>query len=350
MTAMNYGYGLMTALLLSISGTRAQQPVNPDVLGYIEAFRDAAVLEMQRTGVPASVKLAQAILESEAGKSDLVTRSNNHFGIKCKSSWTGEKVYHDDDEQGECFRKYASAGDSYRDHSDFLRTQPRYAFLFELEPTDYKGWAYGLKKAGYATNPRYPEIVIRYIEQYRLNDVTLLAMSGYEGRQSTDLRDVALSAKGPQEVKIPAIPANPAPPAPITETRSAPVAYPDGEFRINATKVVYASAGTSLLAMAEKHRVRLGLLLDINDLDGQQDILGHDQLIFLQRKRKQGVNDHHIVRPGETLHGIAQEEGIRLESLLEYNNLTRSSNVQTGSMLNLHGASPKGSVMNIFKK
>jgi hypothetical protein len=347
---MNHGYGLIIALLLSISGTRAQQPVNPDVLGYIEAYRDAAVLEMQRTGVPASVKLAQAILESEAGKSDLVTRSNNHFGIKCKSTWTGEKVYHDDDERGECFRKYASADESYRDHSDFLRTQPRYAFLFDLEPTDYKGWAYGLKKAGYATNPRYPEIVIRYIEQYGLNDVTLLAMSGYEGRRSSGVQDISLSTRGPQEEKIPEMPANPTPPVPIKEARPAPVSYPAGAFRINETKVVYATAGTSLLALAEKHRVRLGLLLDFNDYDGQQDILGYDQLIFLQRKRKQGLNDHHLVRPGETLHSIAQEEGIRLESLLEYNHLTRSSNPEAGSRLTLQGESSKGSVMSIFKK
>lgn len=350
MIFMNHGYGLMIALLLCISGTRAQQPVNPDVLRYIEAFRDAAVLEMQRTGVPASVKLAQGILESEAGKSDLVTRSNNHFGIKCKSTWTGEKVYHDDDERGECFRKYASADESYRDHSDFLRTQPRYAFLFDLEPTDYKGWAYGLKKAGYATNPRYPEIVIRYIEQYRLNDVTLLAMSGYEGRQSSDIQDVSLSTRGPQEEKIPDMPVNTIPPATIKEARPAPVDYPEGAFRINDTKVVYATAGTSLLALAEKYKVRLGLLLDFNDFDGQQDILGYDQLIFLQRKRKQGKNDHHLVRPGETLHSIAQEEGIRLESLLEYNDLTRSSNPETGSRLTLQGESSKGSVMSIFKK
>ena len=127
-----------------------------------------AIREMQRTGVPASITLAQGILETEAGKSDLVIRSNNHFGIKCKSSWTGEKVYHDDDAQGECFRKYSDAEDSYKDHSDYLRTQPRYASLFSLDPLDYKGWATGLKKAGYATNPRYAQILIKYIEKYNL--------------------------------------------------------------------------------------------------------------------------------------------------------------------------------------
>ena len=123
---------------------------------------------MIRTGVPASITLAQGIHETSAGKSALVLKSNNHFGIKCKSSWTGGKVYHDDDEAGECFRQYALPNESYRDHSDFLKNGPRYASLFNLDPHDYKGWAFGLKKAGYATNNKYPQILIKLIETYNL--------------------------------------------------------------------------------------------------------------------------------------------------------------------------------------
>ncbi|RYZ47731.1 MAG: N-acetylmuramoyl-L-alanine amidase, partial [Chitinophagaceae bacterium] len=118
---------------------------------YIDKYKDIAMAEMARTGVPASITLAQGIHESGAGTSDLVQRSNNHFGIKCKTEWTGEKVYHDDDARGECFRKYDDPFTSYKDHSDFLRARKHYASLFDLDPQDYEGWAYGLKKAGYAT-------------------------------------------------------------------------------------------------------------------------------------------------------------------------------------------------------
>ena len=141
---------------------------NPAIIRYINTYKFLAIQEMQRTGVPASIKLAQGILETQAGESDLVKRSNNHFGIKCKTAWNGNKVYHDDDEKGECFRAYGSAEDSYRDHSDFLKRSQRYAFLFQLDPADYKDWAKGLKKAGYATNPKYTQQLIKYIETYDL--------------------------------------------------------------------------------------------------------------------------------------------------------------------------------------
>ena len=141
---------------------------------YINIYKDIAVAEMKRSGIPASVTLAQGILETESGNSDLVKRSNNHFGIKCKSTWTGETVTHTDDAPDECFRKYKQPADSYKDHSDYLRSAPRYASLFQLEPGDYKGWAYGLKRAGYATNPKYPQILITNIERYNLQQYDAL--------------------------------------------------------------------------------------------------------------------------------------------------------------------------------
>ena len=156
------------------SASRAQNP--EAIQNYINTYKDMAIIEMQRTGVPAAIKLAQGIHETMAGTSDLVLSSNNHFGIKCKDTWKGESVVHDDDLRGECFRKYASAIESYRDHSDFLKSSSRYAFLFNLDPTDYEHWAYGLKRAGYATNPRYPQIIISLIEDYHLQDYTMIAL------------------------------------------------------------------------------------------------------------------------------------------------------------------------------
>ncbi len=142
---------------------------------YIAQYKDIAIREMKRMGVPAAISLAQGLLETENGNSELLKKSNNHFGIKCKSSWTAEGVSHDDDAPGECFRVYKNAEDSYRDHSNFLRGGSRYAFLFKLDPKDYKGWAYGLRKAGYATNPKYPDILIKNIEDNNLEQYTLEA-------------------------------------------------------------------------------------------------------------------------------------------------------------------------------
>jgi flagellum-specific peptidoglycan hydrolase FlgJ len=136
---------------------------------YFETFREMAVHEMHRSGVPASITLAQGALESGDGNSTLARSANNHFGIKCHNDWNGRKIYYDDDAKNECFRKYPSVEDSYRDHSDYLREKQRYAFLFELDPLDYKGWARGLKKAGYATNPSYASKLIEIIDEYDLH-------------------------------------------------------------------------------------------------------------------------------------------------------------------------------------
>lgn len=143
---------------------------------YIVQFNEIAVKEMIRTGVPASITLAQGILESQSGESDLVKRSNNHFGIKCKPEWTGDKTYHNDDKKGECFRVYISAEASFIDHSDFLKTRSHYNFLFSIDPLNYVAWANGLKKAGYATLSTYPQKLINLIKDYNLNDYTKAAL------------------------------------------------------------------------------------------------------------------------------------------------------------------------------
>jgi LysM repeat protein len=165
---------ILFCLLFACNATFGQ--TSQVVRDYIARFRDIAIAEMQRTGVPASITLAQGILETEAGKSPLVIKSNNHFGIKCKSDWRGEYVTHDDDAKGECFRKYNDPAESYKDHSDFLKNRPHYAPLFKLSVTDYEAWAYGLKKAGYATNPKYPQLLIKLIRDYDLQQYTMMAL------------------------------------------------------------------------------------------------------------------------------------------------------------------------------
>jgi flagellum-specific peptidoglycan hydrolase FlgJ len=143
--------------------------VSTDIIGdYIAQYKNIAMGNMKSYGIPASIILAQGILESGAGRGDLAQTANNHFGIKCHAGWTGESVRHDDDARQECFRKYTEAGESFKDHALFLTGRGRYAFLFELEKDDYEAWAKGLRRAGYATDPRYPEKLISYIERYNL--------------------------------------------------------------------------------------------------------------------------------------------------------------------------------------
>src|ERR1043165_5295449 len=206
----------IASLVISVAAT-AQDPAT--IRAYINTYKAVAISEMQRTGVPAAIKLAQGIHETGAGTSDLVLKSNNHFGIKCKTEWEGEKVYHDDDAKGECFRKYDDPSISYRDHSDFLRNRPFYSSLFKLDPTDYEAWAFGLKKAGYATNPKYPQILIGLIHDYNLQDYTLIVL----GKKTMDPNGVEWAKNNETGTTNNQIVA-----APKT-------IYPEGVFAINDT-------------------------------------------------------------------------------------------------------------------
>ncbi|HVZ55092.1 MAG TPA: glucosaminidase domain-containing protein [Chitinophagaceae bacterium] len=323
----------MAGLLLAGLG-RAQDPQT--IQQYIDAYKDLAIREMIRTGVPASIKLAQGIHETQAGTSDLVRESNNHFGIKCKSTWTGESVTHDDDARGECFRKYPTAEDSYRDHSDFLKGSPRYASLFQLDPTDYRDWAWGLKKAGYATNPKYAQILIQLIEQYHLNDYTLIAL----GRLRGDSADLAAAGKPVPDQPASDVAGKGHSGIPQDSTvQPVESRYPEGEFRINATRVVFVRQGTPFLTIASQYQIPLARLFEFNDMD-PAEAAAKDQLIYLQRKRKTGDHDIHVVQPGETLYDIAQAEAVRLQSLLEYNRLHTGQQPAVGETLYLQHASP----------
>ncbi|HVB04552.1 MAG TPA: glucosaminidase domain-containing protein [Chitinophagaceae bacterium] len=289
---------------------------------YIAEYKDVAESEMRRTGVPAAISLAQGILESDSGNGLLARNSNNQFGIKCKGGWTGQTVAYTDDARDECFRKYDNPLDSWYDHSNFLRSTPRYAFLFQLKPTDYTGWAYGLKAAGYATSPVYAQRLIQEISDYNLQQYTLAVIDGGQTDiQNNNLQFISFNSGEDS-----------------SQTGSAPVSrnYPVGVFTINGIKVVYLSKGTTLLPLAEQYSIKLRNLVSYNDLDDDQP-LQSDMLIFLEKKATFGAEDYHIVQPGEDMQEIAQQEGIQLKWLLKRNKMEPGDEPVPGEKLYLTG-------------
>lgn len=314
---------------------------------YVDTYKELAISEMLRTGVPASITLAQGILETAGGQSDLAAMANNHFGIKCKSEWTGETMTHDDDAKNECFRKYPSVDDSYKDHSDFLRKRPMYAFLFKLDPTDYEGWAKGLKRAGYATSSTYAQQLIRLIVENNLQSFTLLAMQRKE-MGNDFFATASINQKLPELTEDADDELNDAKP-------TAPVFIPRSDFKekaksakyslnsvfnINDAKVIYAEAGTSLLALANNYNVGLKKLLEFNELDAT-DILTSNQLIFLQKKPKKGTTKEvHIVQQNESLRDISQTEGIQLSAIMEFNGLQKGMEPAAGEKIYLKFPAP----------
>lgn len=344
MRKMIKGYTTVVLLLLMLAA-KAQ---DSDYQRYIATYAPLAIAEQQRTGVPASIKLAQGLLESGAGKGDLVNRSNNHFGIKCKATWTGDKVYHDDDARGECFRAYASAEESYRDHSNFLKANGRYAALFTLDVNDYKGWAEGLKKAGYATNPRYVAQLIKVIEENNLQAITDMAL---QNNTPTTVAPVVATPASEEKVQpqptvaeqttVTPAPVKPVEPVvshqqpaatkPVPATQNMP-AYPAGYFYINDSKVMWAEAGTSLLAVAANNNISLAELLQFNDMP-RTDILPQAQLLFVERKKKKSDKAFVTANGSQTLWHISQTEGIRLAQLQEWNKLNAGETLAAGTKI-----------------
>lgn len=340
---------LFFTLLLSLKGA-AQETYRQQIVDYIAAYAPMAIAEMKRTGFPASIKIAQGIHESGAGRSNLVSRSNNHFGMKCKSNWTGEKVYHDDDEAGECFRKYESPQDSYSDHSDYLKSQSRYSFLFKLDPNDHVAWATGLKKAGYATSPVYAETIIKYVETYQLNDLNQFADVEDSTIDLTQYLAGFSSSLPNKKVAEKAIPKA----AEETKNNSN---YPEGVFKLDGIKVTYAEKGTSLLAIAKKYKINLSSLLVFNDFPKNIQVLQNDQLVYLQRKKNIGNKVTialkntknkvqksktskkekyaiHIVKKGESLWTIANKYKVTIDSIKDINKI-KSNDLQIGQSLKI---------------
>lgn len=343
---MNYPK-FLCLLLLPLSGFLYGNPTNDnDRYDYINQYKRIAVLEMERTGIPASIKLAQGILESDAGKSYLATSANNHFGIKCGPAWRGKKIYKKDDDRDNkgqliesCFRVYKNAQESYIAHSQFLADPNkafRYGKLFEIDPTDYKAWARGLKDAGYATSPTYASKLIRIIETYDLHKYDLM--------KSSDL------GKDPDLVDIPTTDDDdflfeePTPPADKPGTNNEKTN--DGKEisyeikSINEVLVATAVQGETPQDISDRTSISLDRILQYNEgITSPNQKLNAGDLVFLQSKRNsfRGFERFHTVEEGETMYSISQRFGIKLEKLYERNLLPSGTQPAVGEQIRLKG-------------
>jgi len=343
---------------------------NDNVAAYIRQYKAWAIEEQQRTGVPAAITLAQGIHETQAGTSELATEANNHFGIKCKKTWTGETFTHTDDAPDECFRKYAKAYDSYKDHSDYLRQAPRYVHCFEQDVTDYAAWARELKAAGYATNPKYAQKLVRIVEDFHLQDYTYLALKAPQpqGEGLGRLTEPVETRKEPiAEVAREVIPEQDAPvKKETTRTIAAEAKYADepaapaveeyteptpvyGQVTMrNNLKGFYAHKGDVLLEQAIKYNMRYAKLLELNDLPDAP--LEADMFIYTERKRGMGLRRQHTVRKGETMAQVAQAEGIQVKQLRALNGMADGEEPAADAVLNLQVATSNKPELRIRKE
>lgn len=322
---------IISAALISCRSTK---PVaissKPDgsAKDYIETYRDLAVNEMIRTGVPASITLAQGILESGFGKSKMATEANNHFGIKCHNDWKGQTIRYNDDRRNECFRKYSNPAESFRDHSDFLKNTPRYKFLFDLEVTDYRGWARGLKKAGYATNPDYAGMLIERIEQYGL--------SSYDNVPKTTAK---LNGTKTSAVNIDTL-----------RAEAAAIIIGEEVFNTSLPARVKENNRIQYIVVSEKDtkgsiEKELGLLAwelqRYNELE-KGFTLTPGQIIYLQPKRDRAEpgKEYHTAKEGESMYQISQLYGIKLKQLYLMNRMDPATEPSGGQKLWLRNTKP----------
>ena len=323
-------------MLLFLSAMVWNLPAQSHQEKYIERYAAVAVSEMYRSGIPASITLAQGLLESGYGRSELALKSNNHFGIKCHNNWKGGRVYHDDDAKGECFRKYGTPEESYRDHSDFLRYRERYRFLFDYKITDYKSWAYGLKKAGYATDPKYPLKLINLIETYSLHQYDTKPASFAGSNSGRGTRQKGKKTGLSQEL--------PTPPSQVEQVVALGKAAREvfnfalsrEMYSQNGIPFIYAMEGETYRSIAEANNLFLRELLGFNDLKNDAH-LTPGTIVYLQKKKKQAVKgvDMHVVEAGETLRGIAQRYGVSMKSICRMNGLMTDGLIREGDIVRL---------------
>lgn len=295
-------------LLLCTLSVQAQSRRNSAYESYIAQYKDLAIEQMLRYKVPASITLAQGLFESRAGQSELAVKGNNHFGIKCHG-WPGRKVYHDDDEAGECFRAYKNARESFEDHSRFLSNNSRYARLFQLQLTDYKGWAHGLKACGYATNPKYASSLIGIIELYSLYTYdTATTYDRFLERHTSD-------------------------------TPARPGTTIHQIYIYNDNYYVVAREGDTFKSIAKEVGISRRKIAKYNERD-KNDALVPGEYIYLKKKRtkaeKRYKHHPHIVKPGESMYSIAQQYAIRIKSLYKKNNLTADYQIRVGDSLKVY--------------
>ncbi|MBR5656438.1 MAG: glucosaminidase domain-containing protein [Prevotella sp.] len=306
---MNKKTYLFVLLFLSAVSLSAQTAKwNQRYQSYIDKYKDLAIQEMLRYNIPASITLAQGILESGAGESELCRKGNNHFGIKCHD-WTGAKVYHDDDATGECFRAYKTAIESYEDHSKFLSNSKRYSKLFQLSRTDYKGWAHGLKECGYATNPRYAYSLIDLIELYKLNE--------YDRATSYDKFMAQHTGKASKQ----------------TTTDLHPIKI------YNKNYYLYARKGDTYRSIAKEIGIKAKKLAKYNERD-VNDVLEPGEIVYLKKKQKKADRKYmdpiHVVKAGESMYSISQLYGMQLKYLYKLNHLSPDYQIKIGARLKVY--------------
>ncbi len=289
-------------MIITLMASTLLAQVDANYQAYIEQYKDLAITEQERHAIPASITMAQALLESSAGVSRLATIGNNHFGIKCGKDWTGDVMHHDDDQLGECFRKYKKPIESFEDHSLFLKRQ-RYAFLFQYDITDYKAWANGLSRAGYATDPTYPEKLIKIIETY-------------------DLAKLDTKAKAVE----------PAEDAPNYEQLWGYI-----EIENNGVRCVRVITKDKLSNVAKAFKMSEKKLLYYNDLMANMDVLEAGDYVYLWFKKNRADSrfEEHTVEAGESMHSISQLYGIKLKKLYKLNDLEYGTPAEVGKVLQL---------------
>ncbi|MCQ2125885.1 MAG: glucosaminidase domain-containing protein [Bacteroidaceae bacterium] len=272
---------------------------------YIDRYSATAVEQMERYGIPASITLAQGLLESDAGRSSLAVGCNNHFGIKCHSDWKGGRTYKDDDSRNECFRCYDSAQESFEDHSLFLKNGSRYADLFSLSRTDYKGWAKGLKAAGYATNPKYADQLVSLVERYGLDRFDKPATAIAERRVSREAEDIIEDA--------------------VFEV-----------LEINGCRCIRLQDGVTFKAIAEASGISRLKLRRYNDMTLNMKA-PDGSLIYIDRKKTRAEKEFRTyeIGPDDSLWNVSQRYGVRMSALMHRNGLKRDSGVYVGQVLKL---------------
>jgi len=303
---------------MAVIGNISAQNKSQAYIKYIENYYKIAVIQQTEHGIPASITLAQGLLESGAGQSEFVKNSNNHFGIKCHN-WTGETTYHDDDAKGECFRKYKDALESYEDHSLFLKQKPRYAFLFELSPTDYESWAHGLKKAGYATDSSYAYKLISIIENYELHQYDLMKDVHHKKNKSVtknEPENTVTKNKGSMG-KLDAVSGHEV-------------------YRNNHVKFVVGKPGDSYASIADEFELSEKSIRAYNEINPEVQLAPGTQ-VYIQKKKAKAArgNTTHIVRNGDSMYIIAQLYAIRLEKLYNLNEMPYNQGARLGQVLKL---------------
>lgn len=332
--------GYIGTLLVSANYSHAQQNMTAEQ--YINMYRNIALREMKKTGIPASITLAQGLLESGIGNSSLAKEGKNHFGIKCHTDWTGKTMLLDDDAPNECFRVYPNAEASYIDHSMFLTTKPRYSNLFLIPKEDYQSWARGLKSAGYATNPQYAEILIGLIEKYKLyeldkedipTNIEEVRLAEVEKWKKEQQHDTPINISKPKTETNIIIKGTP-------EFANAPK-HPEKEpvFYNNKIKAVRAKAGDTPILIAQKYGIAVEELCEYNDMSPMAYFKDGDP-VYLQPKRKKSLEKVHLVLPKQSMWDISQLYGVKLQSLYERNRMTLGEEPAVKELIYLNTDAP----------